>query len=151
MKTQNLIFILAFSIFISTCNVFSPSNHGEPFDYQFKTEKSTYSSQDTINASFKNESSQVLFLSYQICTITDMQKLETENWKSVPIPIFCTAEAKAPIQVKPGKKIDTGVNLQVFDKHELESGTYRLDVIASYKNGNEQRELVSNNFEIGNK
>lgn len=150
MKKLNLIFVITLLAFLSACNVFSTSEQGKPFDYEFETDKSTYSSQESISASFKNESSQTLFLNYQICTITDMQMLENDKWKSIPIPVFCTGEVKAPVKVEPGEKLEVGVNLEYFGKNELVSGTYRLDMEASYENGNQQEELVSNNFKIRN-
>jgi hypothetical protein len=150
MEKLNLVSFLTFLVLISACNVFNSSDQGQSFKYQFETDKSTYSSQETINASFINKSAKTLFLTYQICTITDMQTLASEKWKSVPIPIFCTQEVKSPVKVAPGEKLETGVNLKVFDKKELDLGTYRLDVKASYKDKSQWRELVSNNFKITN-
>ncbi|WP_445666130.1 hypothetical protein [Fodinibius sp. AD559] len=148
MKKLNFISFLIFLVFIGACNVFNSYDEGQRFEYQFKTDKTEYSLKDTVNATFKNKSDQTLFLSYQICTIAEMQKHENKNWKSISIPIFCPQYAKSPVKVEPGEKIETGVNLNLFDKNDLASGTYRLDVVASQKDQNKQRELTSNNFEI---
>lgn len=148
MKKLKLVSFLTLLVLISACNVVNTSDQEQSFEYQFETDKTTYSSQETVSASFRNKSDNTLFLSYQFCTITDMQKLQNEKWKSIPIPIYCTQEVKSPVKVAPGEKLETGVNLEVFKKDELDSGTYRLDVKASYKDKSQKRELVSNNFKI---
>jgi len=149
MEKLNLVSFLTFVVLISACDVFNSSDQGQSFEYKFETNKSTYSSQETVNGSFINKSNKTLLLTYQICTITEMQKHENKKWKSIPIPVFCTAEVKSPVKVAPSEKLEIGVNLEVFN-NKLASGTYRLDVKASYKEKNRQKELVSNNFEIIN-
>lgn len=148
MKKVNFILIPIFLAFTCACNISDSSEKEPAFEHHFETDKEVYSINDTVIAQFINKSDQRIYLNYQVCTIVKMQKLETITWKSIPIPIICTGEVKDPIEVDPGEKIETGVSLQVFDENKLEAGFYRLDVMATRENENDQQELTSNNFII---
>jgi hypothetical protein len=147
MKRVNFLLFLIFTVFIGACNIFNSTEKGKPFEYRFKTDQTVYSLNDTIHAAFKNKSAQKLYLDYQACTIVEMQKRENDIWKPFPLPIACTAVVREPIRVKPGKSFKTNINLQIFEDN-LKEGTYRLDVLASYKNQEEHRKLTSNNFKL---
>lgn len=140
--------ILAVLVLTAACNVFNSSSREESFEYRYRTDQMTYASKDTVRATFENQYSQALYVNYQTCTLTNLQKHENNQWKSIPIPIFCTQFAQSPLKVEPGGKLDTWVNLGSFDQNDLAPGTYRLDVVVTDENGNQKRELVSNKFEI---
>lgn len=148
MKKVTLIPLLLVVMVSGACTLLSSSDAGRSFEYRFETERTEYTLADTVNATFTNQSDQTLLLSYRFCTIAGMQQLKNGKWNSVTIPIVCTAEVKEPVTVGPGGRYQTGIILSVFEQDDFEAGTYRLDVLAREQEGEQQRELPSNTFEI---
>ena len=146
MRTINLIIIILLS-FVWACNLISSDQKGA-FAHQFDTYKKVYTLQDTVKATFINQSGQRIFIRYQGCTIAGMQKLEGRTWKSIPIPVTCVAIVKSPVPVDPGGALKVGIELPFFNENTFQAGSYRLNVFASYGNGDKSKELTSNSFKI---
>lgn len=149
MKKINITVIIVLVILSAACNVVdSLEKERLSEEYQFETDATVYSLQDTVNASFTNLSDQTFILHYQYCTIAGLQKWEIQNWKAVTIPIYCAAVVRDPVKVEPGESRRTGIALRLFDKQEVEEGFYRLDVLARHPDEEKPRKLTSNNFKI---
>lgn len=148
MKKLNFISIILLLLFSVACNIIDSSDQRDASDYQFETNATAYSLQDTINASFTNLSGQTFILHYQVCTIVGLQKWEVGKWESISIPIGCVAVVRDPVKVEPGETYHTGMALGLFDESEFEEGFYRFDLSASRPNEDKRRVLTSNSFKI---
>lgn len=151
MKKSYSVIILVSVAVLYSCSVLDSSYDPDGFYYQLKTDKNGYSLNDVVTYSFINTSNQNLYLFTIGCSLADFKKLEQDAWESVPIPIGCLGIERPPIKVSSGEAFKKDFDLNIFSEDELEDGTYRFDIIAGVKSGDEYmdfREVTTNNFEI---
>ena len=123
-----------------------PSGDGA-IQYDYETERARIAPTDSIEATFANRSAQTIYV-FPGCPTVKLERRTEGSWPNVPIPVFCTMEAKPPRPVAPGETFDGGLRARLLKEAGAEPGTYRLVLsIGASTEGVSQR-ATSNRFEI---
>jgi hypothetical protein len=115
--------------------------------YDYETERAHVAPTDSVEAAFVNRSAQTIYV-FPGCPTVTLERRVNGSWQNVPIPIFCTMEAKPPLPVRSGEPFDGGLRARLLKEADVAPGTYRLVLsIGASAEGISQR-ATSNRFEI---
>lgn len=136
--------LLLLTILLASCEALG-INDGLSYSYQ--TQRSEFTVDDTVSATFVNRSQHSLYV-FPGCPTVGLEKQTDSSWTAVEIPIYCALVARPPLPVGPEKHREFMLRPSTLNEAEIDPGTYRLTLPIGRKKEEPSEQATSNRFEI---